>query len=156
MCAFIHRVGGGAFLNFEASKRDWVREAIMDEERMQEVASGQAWRRGRWLASDAEPVVLQSAAHPQGHAAMLVGVRDGERIVVLVAQALAAEHAYRVTGWTAAAGHRDAMGEMDAVGTWFELESCMPGRRAGEQRLGHYVGVLRRVGRKAEGGRGRS
>ena len=117
----------------------------MDEERMQAMGSGQAWRRGRWLASDAEPVVLQSAAHPQGHAAMLVGVRDGERIVVLVAQALAVEQAYRVTGWTGA-GHRGGMGEMDEAGSWFELESCMPGRRAGEQRLGHYVGVLRRVG----------
>jgi hypothetical protein len=111
----------------------------MDEERMQAVASGQAWRRGRWLASDAEPVVLQSAAQPQGHAAMLVGVRGGDRIVVLVAQALAVEHAYRVTGWTGAS-------PADETGSWFELESCIPGRRAGEQRLGHYVGVLRRVG----------
>jgi hypothetical protein len=121
----------------------------MDEERMQAVVSAQAWRRGRWLA---EPVVLQSAAQPQqGHAAMLVGVRGGDRIVVLVAQALPAEHAYRVTGWTGA-GSRGEMGAMghasqaDETGSWFELESCIPGRRAGEQRLGHYVGVLRRVG----------
>ena len=116
----------------------------MDKERMQAMAAGQAWRRGRWLASDAEPVVLQSAGQPQGHAAMLVGARAGERIVVLVAQALPVEQAYRVVGWTGA-GHRGGMGEMDEAGSWFELESCMPGRRAGEQRLGHYVGVLRRV-----------
>ena len=70
---------------------------------------------------------------------MLVGARAGDRIVVLMAQALPVEHAYRVVGWTAA-------GHAGEGGSWFELESCMLGRRAGEQRLGHYVGVLRRVG----------
>ena len=117
----------------------------MEDERVQAMATGQGWRRGRWLTSDAEPVVLQSQGQAQGlgqaqgHAAMLVGARGGDRIVVLMAQALPVEHAYRVVGWTAA-------GHAGEAGTWFELESCMLGRRAGEQRLGHYVGVLRRVG----------
>ncbi len=111
----------------------------MEDEHMQAMATGPAWGRGRWLTSDAEPVVLQSQGQPQGHAAMLVGARAGDRIVVLMAQALPVEHAYRVVGWTAA-------GHAGEGGSWFELESCMLGRRAGEQRLGHYVGVLRRVG----------
>ena len=113
----------------------------MEDERVQAaaMATGQGWRRGRWLTSDAEPVVLQAQGQAQGHAAMLVGARGGDRIVVLMAQALPVEHAYRVVGWTAA-------GHAGEAGTWFELESCMLGRRAGEQRLGDYGGVLRRVG----------